>query len=196
MKRYTEINRETAETKIYVSLHVDGVGDGEIDTGCGFLNHMLVLFKKHGRFDLTVRCRGDIDVDYHHTAEDIGIVLGAAFAECLGDMRGIRRYADRLLPMDEALILCAVDISGRPHLEYALTIPTEKVGDFDTELVKEFWLAFVRSAKITLHLRQISGENSHHIIEGAFKAAARAIGEACSIDERFAGEIPSTKGVL
>lgn len=196
MKRYTEINRETAETKIYVSLHVDGVGDGEIDTGCGFLNHMLVLFKKHGRFDLTIRCRGDIDVDYHHTAEDIGIVLGAAFAECLGDMRGIRRYADRLLPMDEALILCAVDISGRPHLEYALTIPTEKVGDFDTELVKEFWLAFVRSAKITLHLRQISGENSHHIIEGAFKAAARAIGEACSIDERFAGEIPSTKGVL
>lgn len=195
-KRYTEINRETAETKIYVFLNIDGVGDGEIDTGCGFLNHMLVLFKKHGRFDLTVRCKGDIDVDYHHTAEDIGIVLGTAFAECLGDMRGIRRYADRLLPMDEALILCAVDISGRPHLEYALSIPTEKVGDFDTELVKEFWLAFVRSAKMTLHLRQISGENSHHIIEGAFKAAARAIGEACSIDERFSGEIPSTKGVL
>lgn len=195
-KRLTEINRETAETKISVSLCLDGTGEGEIDTGCGFLNHMLVLFKKHGRFDLTVRCKGDTDVDYHHTAEDIGIVLGTAFSECLGDMRGIRRYADRLLPMDEALILCAVDVSGRPHLEYALQVPTEKVGDFDTELVKEFWLAFVRSAKMTLHLRQISGENAHHIIEGAFKAAARAIGEACSIDERFMNEIPSTKGVL
>lgn len=195
-KRLTEINRETAETKISVSLCIDGTGEGDIDTGCGFLNHMLVLFKKHGRFDLTVRCKGDTDVDYHHTAEDIGIVLGTAFSECLGDMRGIRRYADRLLPMDEALILCAVDVSGRPHLEYALQVPTEKVGDFDTELVKEFWLAFVRSAKMTLHLRQISGENAHHIIEGAFKAAARAIGEACSIDERFMNEIPSTKGVL
>lgn len=195
-KRMTEINRETAETKISVSLCIDGTGEGDIDTGCGFLNHMLVLFKKHGRFDLTVRCKGDTDVDYHHTAEDIGIVLGTAFSECLGDMRGIRRYADRLLPMDEALILCAVDVSGRPHLEYALQVPTEKVGDFDTELVKEFWLAFVRSAKMTLHLRQISGENAHHIIEGAFKAAARAIGEACSIDERFMNEIPSTKGVL
>lgn len=195
-KRMTEINRETAETKISVSLCIDGTGEGDIDTGCGFLNHMLVLFKKHGRFDLTVRCKGDTDVDYHHTAEDIGIVLGTAFSDCLGDMRGIKRYADRLLPMDEALILCAVDVSGRPHLEYALQVPTEKVGDFDTELVKEFWLAFVRSAKMTLHLRQISGENAHHIIEGAFKAAARAIGEACSIDERFMNEIPSTKGVL
>jgi len=195
-RRYTEISRDTAETKIYVSLDIDGTGAGEIDTGCGFLNHMLVLFKKHGCFDLTVRCDGDTDVDYHHTAEDIGIVLGSAFAACLGDMRGIRRYADRLLPMDEALILCALDISGRPHLEYGLSVPTEKVGDFDTELVKEFWLAFVRSAKMTLHFRQLSGENSHHIIEGAFKAAARAIGEACSIDPRFADEIPSTKGVL
>ena len=194
--RYTEITRETAETKISLTLAIDGTGEGVIDTGCGFLDHMLVLFKKHGRFDLTVRCKGDVEVDYHHTAEDIGIVLGTAFSECLGDMRGIKRYGDRLLPMDEALLLCAVDISGRPHLEYALDIPTEKVGDFDTELVKEFWLAFVRSAKMTLHLRQISGENSHHIIEGAFKAAARAIGEACSIDERFATEIPSTKGVL
>lgn len=195
-KRYSEIKRDTAETQIYVSLCLDGTGEGEIDTGCGFLNHMLVLFKKHGRFDLTVRCKGDTDVDYHHTAEDIGIVLGSAFSDCLGDMRGIKRYADRLLPMDEALILCALDISGRPHLEYALNIPTEKVGDFDTELVREFWLAFVRSAKMTLHLRQISGENSHHIIEGAFKAAARALCEACSIDEKFMDEIPSTKGVL
>jgi len=195
-KRYSEIKRDTAETQIYVSLCLDGTGEGEIDTGCGFLNHMLVLFKKHGRFDLTVRCKGDTDVDYHHTAEDIGIVLGSAFSDCLGDMRGIKRYADRLLPMDEALILCALDISGRPHLEYALNIPTEKVGDFDTELVREFWLAFVRSAKMTLHFRQISGENSHHIIEGAFKAAARVLCEACSIDEKFMDEIPSTKGVL
>ncbi len=194
--RATELTRETAETKIYASLCLDGTGEGEICTGCGFLDHMLVLFKKHGRFDLTLRCDGDTEVDYHHTAEDVGIVLGTAFAACLGDMRGIRRYGDRLLPMDEALILCAVDISGRPHLQYALSIPTEKVGDFDTELVKEFWLAFVRSAKMTLHLRQLSGENSHHIIEGAFKAAARALGEACAIDERFAAEIPSTKGVL
>lgn len=195
-KRYSEIKRDTAETQIYVSLCLDGTGEGEIDTGCGFLNHMLLLFKKHGRFDLTVRCKGDTDVDYHHTAEDIGIVLGSAFSDCLGDMRGIKRYADRLLPMDEALILCALDISGRPHLEYALNIPTEKVGDFDTELVRELWLAFVRSAKMTLHLRQISGENSHHIIEGAFKAAARVLCEACSIDEKFMDEIPSTKGVL
>ncbi|MBE6598102.1 MAG: imidazoleglycerol-phosphate dehydratase HisB [Ruminococcaceae bacterium] len=196
MKKETIITRNTAETKIELSLCLDGTGEGEIATGCGFLDHMLVLFKKHGRFDLTVRCEGDTEVDYHHTAEDIGIVLGGAFAECLGEMRGIRRYADKLIPMDEALILCAVDISGRAHLEYALDIPSEKVGDFDTELVKEFWLAFVRTAKMTLHLRQISGENSHHIIEGAFKAAARAIGEACSVDERFADEIPSTKGVL
>ncbi len=194
--RHAEIHRVTAETDIALSLTLDGTGEGAIDTGCGFLNHMLTLFKKHGRFDLSIHCTGDTDVDDHHTVEDIGIVLGSAFAECLGEMRGIRRYADRLIPMDEALILCAVDLSGRGHLEYALDIPTEKVGTFDTELVEEFWLAFVRSSKITLHLRSLSGKNAHHIIEGAFKAASRAIGEACSIDPRYADEIPSTKGVL
>lgn len=195
-RRCTEISRETAETKIFISLELDGTGAGEIDTGCGFLDHMLTLFQRHGRFDLTVRCEGDTQVDDHHTVEDIGIVLGSAFAACLGERRGIRRYAHRILPMDEALILCAADVSGRAHLEYALDIPTEKVGTFDTELVKEFWLGFVRTAGITLHFRQFSGENSHHIIEGAFKAAARVLDEACSVDARYADEIPSTKGVL
>lgn len=196
MQRTTEKRRETAETHIRLSLSLDGTGEGEIETGCGFLNHMLTLFQSHGRFDLSVHCDGDTDVDYHHTTEDIGIVLGEAFAECLGDKRGIRRYGSRLLPMDEALILCAVDLSGRAHLEYALEVPTEKVGDFDTELAREFFLAFVRSAGVTLHLRQLSGLNSHHILEGAFKAAARALSDACAIDPRSPDAIPSTKGVL
>lgn len=194
--RISEINRKTAETDIQLKLNLDGSGISEIDTGCGFLDHMLTLFARHGKFDLSVSCRGDVNVDYHHTTEDVGIVLGTAFCRALGDKRGITRYGSIILPMDEALILAAADISGRPYLGYALEIPTEKVGDFDTELCEEFWLGFVRSSGITLHLRQMAGTNSHHIIEGAFKAAARALGAAVAADPRAAGEIPSTKGVL
>ena len=194
--RTSVIERKTAETQISLSLALDGAGKSEIDTGCGFLNHMLTLFAKHGRFDLCVRCKGDTDVDYHHTAEDIGICLGDAFAEALGDMRGIVRYGNMILPMDEALILSAVDISGRGKLACELPIPTEKVGDFDTELCEEFWRAFVRKANLTLHIRQLAGTNSHHIIEGIFKSVARSLGEALSKDERYKDEIPSTKGVL
>ena len=194
--RYAELSRKTAETDIALSLNLDGTGKNEITTGCGFLDHMLTLFAKHGRFDLVLTCHGDTNVDDHHTAEDIGIVLGEAFRQALGDKRGIVRYGDITLPMDEALILCAVDLSGRGVLGYALDIPTEKVGTFDTELVKEFWLAFVRSAAVTLHLRQLAGENSHHIIEGAFKAAGRALKQAVAVDPASANEIPSTKGVL
>ena len=194
--RYAELSRKTAETDIALTLNLDGTGKNEISTGCGFLDHMLTLFSKHGRFDLVLTCHGDTNVDDHHTAEDIGIVLGEAFRQALGDKRGIVRYGDITLPMDEALILCAVDLSGRGVLGYALDIPTEKVGTFDTELVKEFWLAFVRSAAATLHLRQLAGENSHHIIEGAFKAAGRALKQAVAVDPVYANEIPSTKGVL
>ena len=194
--RTANISRKTAETDIQLTLDLDGGGKSTIDTGCGFLDHMLTLFARHGRFDLTVKCDGDTNVDYHHTTEDIGIVLGQAFAEALGDKRGIRRYGSMLLPMDEALILCALDLSGRAHLEYALEIPTEKVGDFDTELTKEFFYAFVRTSAATLHLRQLSGENSHHIIEGAFKAFGRAMKDAVAIDEAYRDEIPSTKGML
>ena len=194
--RTASIERKTAETDIKLKLNLDGTGQSEIDSGCGFLDHMLTLFAKHGRFDLSLVCKGDTDVDYHHTAEDIGIVLGEAFRQALGDKRGIVRYGDITLPMDEALILCAVDLSGRGVLGYALDIPTEKVGTFDTELVKEFWLAFVRSAAVTLHLRQLAGENSHHIIEGAFKAAGRALKQAVAVDPVYENEIPSTKGVL
>ena len=194
--RTASISRRTAETDIQLILNLDGSGKSEIDSGCGFLNHMLTLFARHGRFDLTLRCAGDTEVDYHHTTEDIGIVLGQAFAEALEDKRGIKRYGSMLLPMDEALILCALDLSGRAHLEYALSIPAEKVGDFDTELTKEFFCAFVRTAAATLHLRQLSGENSHHIIEGAFKAFGRAMKEAVAIDEAYRDEIPSTKGML
>ena len=195
MRTY-EIKRTTAETDIFLSLALDGAGKSEVDTGCGFLNHMLTLFAKHGRFDLSVKCKGDIDVDYHHTAEDIGICLGNAFAEALGEMRGITRYGNMILPMDEALILSAVDISGRGKLIFDLKIPTEKVGDFDTELVLEFFEAFVRRANITLHIRELAGENSHHIIEGAFKSVARSLRAAVKIDAETANEIPSTKGVL
>ena len=194
--RTSEIKRTTAETDIALKLNLDGTGKSEIDTGCGFLNHMLTLFARHGRFDLTVICQGDTDVDDHHTVEDIGIVLGQAFAESLGDKRGIVRYGSLMLPMDETLIAAAVDLSGRAYLGYALDIPTEKVGTFDCELVKEFWLAFVRTAACTLHIRQMAGENSHHIIEGTFKAVGRALRQAVSVDAAFADEIPSTKGVL
>ena len=194
--RTAEITRRTAETDIRLTLNLDGTGTGEIDTGCGFLDHMLTLFKKHGRFDLTVKCVGDTNVDDHHTVEDIGICLGMAFADALGDMGGIVRYGSAILPMDEALILAAVDVSGRDTLVYALDVPAQKIGAFDTELVKEFWLGFVRKANLTLHLRQLSGENSHHIVEGAFKAVARSLRQAVAVDPDLNGEIPSTKGIL
>ena len=194
--RNVELSRKTAETDIQMSLNLDGTGKSEISTGCGFLDHMLTLFARHGRFDLNVACKGDIYVDDHHTVEDIGICLGDAFARTLGDKRGIVRYGSCALPMDEALILTAVDISGRGMLCYALDIPTEKVGTFDTELVKEFLIAFARRADMTVHVRQLAGENSHHIIEGAFKSLARSLRAAVAIDSQFSGEIPSTKGVL
>lgn len=194
--RTTEINRKTAETDIHLALNLDGTGKSEIATGCGFLDHMLTLFARHGRFDLTVQCDGDTYVDDHHTVEDIGIVLGTAFTACLGDKRGIRRYGSMLLPMDETLIACAVDLSGRAYLGYALTIPTEKVGTFDCQLVEEFFAAFVRTCPCAFHLRQLAGSNSHHIIEGAFKAAGRVLKEAAAIEEAYRDEVPSTKGVL
>jgi len=194
--RTSEIVRRTAETDILLSLNFDGTGKSDIDTGCGFLNHMLTLFARHGRFDLKVKCVGDTDVDDHHTVEDIGICLGTAFAEALSDKAGITRYGSTVLPMDEALILTAVDVSGRAHLSYALDLPTQKIGAFDSELVKEFWLGFVRKANVTLHIRQLAGENSHHIAEGTFKSAARSLRAACAIDPSLNGEIPSTKGVL
>ena len=194
--RKGEIKRKTAETDILLSLELDGNGRSDINTGCGFLDHMLTLFASHGSFDLAVTCKGDVNVDYHHSAEDIGICLGDAFAEAIGDCKGIKRYGNMMLPMDEALILAAVDISGRAHLEYGLDIPSFKVGDFDTELCEEFFISFVRRAGITLHFVQLGGRNSHHIIEAAFKAFARALAEAVAIDEKKADKIPSTKGVL
>lgn len=194
--RSAEIIRTTAETDISLKLNLDGEGVSEINTGSGFLNHMLTLFARHGNFDLTVNCKGDIDVDYHHTAEDIGICLGEAFRKALGDMKGITRYAHIILPMDESLILSAVDISGRSFLSYTADIPAEKVGDFDTELVREFFEAFVRKAEITLHIKQLDGYNSHHIIEGMFKSVSRSMKAAVAIDEKNKDKIPSTKGVL
>lgn len=194
--RTSEIIRNTTETQISLKLNIDGTGTGEIATGCGFLDHMLTLFVQHGSFDLTLSATGDTQVDYHHTAEDIGIALGQAFSQALGDKRGIVRYGSQLLPMDEALILAAIDLSGRGLLSYRLEIPTQKVGDFDTELVEEFFLGFVRKADMTVHLRQLEGKNSHHIIEGTFKAFARALSAACQFDPRHPNEIPSTKGVL
>lgn len=194
--RTAEIARKTAETDIRVSLELDGRGSSECRTGCGFLDHMLTLFSRHGRFDLTVICQGDTEVDYHHTVEDVGICMGKAFARAMGDKRGIVRYGSILLPMDEALLGAAVDVSGRGEYYDALKIPTEKVGDFDTELCREFWKAFARDAGVTLHLHQLAGENSHHIIEGSFKAAARSLKAALAIDEAFADDIPSTKGSL
>ena len=195
MRSY-ECNRKTAETDIKLSLELDGNGKSEIDTGCGFLDHMLTLFASHGRFDLAVKCVGDVQVDYHHTVEDIGICLGKAFCEALGDKRGIERYGSMILPMDETLILCAIDFSGRDYLNFDVEIPTVKVGDLDTELIEEFWLAFTRQANCTLHFKKLAGKNSHHIIEGIFKAAARAMRAAVRIDASRADEIPSTKGVL
>ena len=194
--RTATIERRTNETNIRLSLNLDGRGESTVSTGSGFLDHMLTLFAKHGRFDLEVTCVGDTEVDFHHTTEDIGIALGDAFKEALGNKAGITRYGDFLLPMDEALILTAVDLSGRAHLSYELEIPAQKVGEFDTELCEEFFLGFVRRGELTLHIRQLSGKNSHHIIEGVYKSVARSLRAAVSIDERFAGEIPSTKGVL
>ena len=194
--RVAEIKRKTAETDIYLYLNLDGTGKKEIDTGCGFLDHMLTLFSAHSKFDLTVKCKGDTEVDYHHTVEDIGIALGSAFNAALGDKKGITRYGDAILAMDEALILSSVDFSGRTYLGYSLKIPTEKVGDFDTELTEEFWYGFVRKAECSLHLRTLAGSNSHHIIEGAFKSAAKSLKRATELDMRYIDEIPSTKGVL
>lgn len=194
--RSSVINRKTAETDIQLQLNLDGTGVSNIDTGVGFMDHMLTLLARHGRFDLNVKCVGDTQVDDHHSVEDIGICLGKAFSEAVGDKRGICRYGDITLPMDEALILSAVDISGRAYLVYDLDIPTEKVGTFDTELVEEFFIAFASNAGITLHIRQLAGRNAHHIIEGAFKSVARSLRKAVAIDPACADEVPSTKGVL
>lgn len=194
--RSAEIRRQTAETDITLSLTLDGRGESEIDSGVGFLDHMLTLFARHGHFDLRLRCAGDTRVDDHHSVEDVGICLGRAFSEALGERRGVCRYADTTLPMDEALILTAVDLSGRGLLRFELEIPTEKVGSFDTELVEEFFAAFCREAGVTLHVRKLAGRNSHHIIEGCFKSAARSLRKAAAVDPDFADELPSTKGVL
>ena len=194
--RTSTINRKTAETDISLKLNLDGEGKSEINSGNGFMDHMLTLFAKHGRFNLTVLCNGDTIVDFHHSAEDIGICLGKAFKEALGDMRGITRYADIILPMDEALILCATDISGRSYLGLDLPLTSTRVGDFDTELVEEFLIAFVNNASITLHIKELAGKNTHHIIEGTFKALGRTLAKAVKINEEYKNEIPSTKGVL
>ncbi len=211
--RTAEIKRKTNETDITLTLNLDGTGKSEINSGNGFMDHMLTLFAKHGRFDLDVLCNGDTNVDFHHSAEDIGICLGMAFKEALGDMKGITRYGDIILPMDETLILCtadvlenslkdenvilcATDISGRSYLGLDLPLPAPRVGDFDTELVEEFLIAFVNNAKITLHIKELAGKNTHHIIEGTFKAFGRTLAKAVKINEEYKNEIPSTKGVL
>ena len=194
--RTSTINRKTAETDITLTLNLDGSGVSSIDSGCGFLDHMLTLFARHGGFDLTLTCKGDTYVDDHHTVEDIGICLGKALTEALGDKRGITRYGDIILPMDETLILSAVDISGRGGCYVDMSIPTEKVGTFDTQLCEEFFIALAQNGGLTLHIRQLAGRNSHHIIEGAFKSVARSLGKAVSIDEKNADKIPSTKGLL
>ena len=194
--RTSTINRNTEETKIELLLNLDGKGESKIDTGCGFFDHMLTLFSKHSKFDLEVKCKGDVNVDYHHTVEDIGIVLGKAILEALGDKKGINRYADTILPMDESLILTAIDVSGRSYLGFDVVFPTEKIGDFDTELVEEFFMALTRCAEITLHIKKMAGENSHHIAEGIFKSFARSLRVAVALDENFKDQLPSTKGVL
>lgn len=194
--REAEISRKTNETDIHLYLKLDGEGKSEINTGCGFLNHMLELFARHGRMDLKVTCKGDTDVDYHHTVEDVGIVLGEAFAKAVGEKRGISRYGSVVLPMDETLILASCDISGRAFLNYDVSIPTPRVGEMDTELVEEFFISFVRNSDITLHIKQFYGKNSHHIIEGIFKAVSRALCKAVFEDLTLGGEIPSTKGIL
>ena len=194
--RTSTITRNTEETKINLTLNLDGKGDSKISTGCGFFDHMLTLFSKHSKIDLDVTCKGDVNVDYHHTVEDIGIVFGKAIREALGDKKGINRYADTILPMDESLILTAIDISGRSYLGFDALFPSQKIGDFDSELVEEFFMALVRSAEITLHIKKIAGENSHHIAEGIFKSFARSLRVAVALDEKFKDELPSTKGVL
>ena len=194
--RQAQIERKTRETEIRLTLDLDGRGESRVETGCGFLDHMLTLFAAHGRFDLDLVCRGDVEVDDHHTVEDVGIALGQAFAEALDDKKGIARYGWAAVPMDEALILTAVDLSGRSALGFDLPVPTEKVGQFDTELVKEFWLGFTRNAACAVHIRKISGENSHHIIEGAFKSAARSLRAAVRIDPDLGDELPTTKGLF
>ncbi len=194
--RSAEIKRKTAETNIELYLNLDGKGVTNIDSGCGFLDHMLTLLGKHARFDLNVKCVGDVNVDYHHTVEDIGIALGEAFNQAIGDKKGIVRYGDTTLPMDEALILTAIDISGRGYLGFDLPLRAKKVGDFDTELVEEFWLGFVRKANMALHIRKLAGTNTHHIIEGVYKSVGHSLRKAVAIDKEFADEIPSTKGVL
>ncbi|MBE6726339.1 MAG: imidazoleglycerol-phosphate dehydratase HisB [Ruminococcaceae bacterium] len=194
--RQAAVERKTAETDISLTLRLDGTGSSQIDTGVGFLDHMLTLFAKHGRFDLALVCRGDVEVDDHHSVEDIGIALGEAFSRAMGDKRGIRRYGDTILPMDESLVLTAVDFSGRAFLGFDAQFPTEKIGTFDSELVEEFWSAFVRTAACSLHIRKLAGKNSHHIAEAIFKSTARTFREAVEIDPDFADEIPSTKGVL
>ncbi len=194
--RVSEINRKTKETDIKLSLNLDGRGKSDVKTGCGFLDHMLELFSRHSRIDLTVKCNGDTYVDYHHTVEDVAIVLGDAIKSALGDMKGINRYGNEIVPMDETLILTAIDISGRSYLAYSLDIPSARVGDFDTELTEEFFAALVRHSGITLHIKQLDGKNSHHIIEGTFKSFARALAKAILIDPAYSDEIPSTKGVL
>ena len=194
--RNAAITRKTAETDITLRLELDGTGKADVRTGVGFLDHMLTLFAKHGRFDLSVTCAGDTWVDDHHSTEDIGIALGQAFSQALGEKRGVNRYGSMLLPMDETLVLCAVDLSGRSTLRFDLTLPAQKVGTFDTELVEEFFLAFTRSAGVTLHLRQLDGTNTHHIIEAAFKGFGRAMRQAVAVDPALSDEIPSTKGSL
>ena len=194
--RDVRLERNTAETQIELTLDLDGAGIYQVDTGCGFLNHMLELFARHGRFDLVLTCHGDVEVDYHHTAEDVGIALGQAFRRGLGEMRGVCRYGSCHLPMDEALILCAADLSGRCTLNWSVRCPTEKVGDFDVECAREFWLGFARSVPATVHFVQLAGENSHHILEACWKGAARALAAAVRIDGAHRDEIPSTKGLL
>ena len=194
--RISTVKRQTAETNIALTLNLDGSGVSAIDTGCGFFDHMLTLFARHGGFDLTLTCKGDTYVDDHHTVEDVGICLGKALSEALGDKRGIKRYGDRILPMDETLILSAVDVSGRGGCFMDMSIPTEKVGSFDTQLCEEFFIALAQNGGLTLHIRQLAGRNSHHIIEGTFKSVARSLSEAVSIDEKNTNAIPSTKGLL
>ena len=194
--RQGAVTRDTRETQIRLSLQLDGTGRAELQTGVGFLDHMLELFARHGDFDLSIQCRGDTAVDFHHSAEDIGICLGKAFSQALGDKRGIIRYGQFLLPMDETLVLCAVDLSGRDYLGWAVELPSAKVGDFDTELAKEFWLGFVRNCPGSIHIRELAGENTHHILEAVFKGMGRALKMAVALDEKHRDEVPSTKGVL
>ena len=194
--RTASIQRDTNETQIQLEVNLDGTGKSDIATGCGFLDHMLTLFSRHGAFDLTVRCHGDTEVDYHHSVEDIGICLGTAFTRALGDKRGITRYGQFLLPMDETLVLSAVDLSGRDYLSWAVDLPTAKVGDFDTELAKEFWLGFVRNCPASIHIRELAGENTHHILEAVLKGMGWTLKEAVALDQKHLDEIPSTKGTL